>query len=622
MLGNAQLDASKYITKESKLQLQTLSERFDKQFSDNYKKAIALYPANLDKGDTSKKIFGVSEFGWPMYFTTNNAGAAATIRTDQLYTGGNLNLDLSGDNMFIGLWEGDGVRGTHQDLNNRLIVGDFAVFLGSNDETSHATHVAGTMVSSGSNVPQSKGMAYEATLYGYDWNNDYAEMAQRASLGLLVSNHSYGIGVFDNSNNLVVPLYFFGKYNERAKDLDELLYAAPYYQPVIAAGNDRQLASSATNKAGYDMLGGYAMSKNAIVVAAVGQVNNYSSPFSVQMSNFSNYGPTDDGRIKPDISSKGLSVYSLDSDSDDDYSTKQGTSMAAPGVTGTLLLLQELYNDENSNYMKAATLKGLISHSALEAGFTDGPDYKFGWGLLNAEAAASVILNNSTSSLIVENDLLDQDIFSIDVESLGNEPLIITLAWTDPDGNVFYGTPEEMLDDPTPLLVNDLDVRVKQNSTEYFPWVLNPNQTLAGAAKGDNVVDNIEKIEINNASGNYTIEISHKGSLVNNHQNYSLIVTGINSTLSVDKNILSTFSLSPNPNNGEFTISFDSDLNNNDNVLVDIYDMSGRLVYKNSFVNEAVQFNKTINLQGVAAGVYIANISKGGNISSNKIIIE
>jgi hypothetical protein len=59
-------------------------------------------------------------------------------------------------------------------------------------------------------------------------------------------------------------------------------------------------------KGGFDMLTGSSVSKNVLVVAAVNAVATYNGPSSVVMSSFSNYGPTDDGRIKPDISAKEL----------------------------------------------------------------------------------------------------------------------------------------------------------------------------------------------------------------------------------------------------------------------------------------------------------------------------
>lgn len=60
------------------------------------------------------------------------------------------------------------------------------------------------------------------------------------------------------------------------------------------------------------------------------------------MSSFSSWGPTDDGRIKPDIVADGVSVFSTTATHDSSYGYKSGTSMATPNAAGSLLLLQEL----------------------------------------------------------------------------------------------------------------------------------------------------------------------------------------------------------------------------------------------------------------------------------------
>merc|ERR1711974_194031 len=137
---------------------------------------------------------------------------------------------------------------------------------------------------------------------------------------------------------------------------------------------------------------GHSTSKNNLVVAN-GQdanVNADGSLNSVVINSSSSEGPTDDLRIKPDITGNGTGVYSTDSDSNSDYATLTGTSMASPNVTGTLLLLQQHFSSLNGSFMRAATLKGLALHTADDAGIV-GPDAVYGWGLLNAKAAAEVI---------------------------------------------------------------------------------------------------------------------------------------------------------------------------------------------------------------------------------------
>ncbi len=169
--------------------------------------------------------------------------------------------------------------------------------------------------------------------------------------------------------------------------------------------------------------------------------------------------------------------------------------------------------------MKAATLKGLALHTADDAG-TAGPDAIFGWGLLNAKVAVEAIDNDATLSIISELDLTDGSSFSIDVVSDGTNDLIVSISWTDPAGTANGGT-----NSTTPALVNDLDIRVTQGASTYYPFRLTSITTNSNA--GDNFVDPYEKIIISGASGSYTIDVTHKASLSGGNQNYSLIVTGI-----------------------------------------------------------------------------------------------
>ena len=284
------------------------------------------------------------------------------------------------------------------------------------------------------------------------------------------------------------------------------------------------------------MIFGHGNAKNAMTVAAVNEVPNYIDEFSVTMSSFSSWGPSDDGRIKPDISMKGVNVRSTLSTSNTATGLLSGTSMASPGITGTVLLLQQYYNQLYSNYMKSATVKGLILHTADEAGNWPGPDYEYGWGLVNAEKAAIAIRDKnsltSNKSIIDELTLNTGATYTKTVIASGSVPLKISISWTDPKSSTINtGT----VDPTTKYLVNDLDIRVtKDGTTTFYPWKLQSSPSALAVRTGDNFVDNIEVIKIDApTAGDYVITVTHKGTLETSNQNYSLIITGIASDFSL-----------------------------------------------------------------------------------------
>ncbi len=488
---------------------------------------------------------------FPIYLQTTNLGAVITARANHVHTGGSSGLDLNGENMLAGVWDGGKVRESHQLLEGRAVHIDNATSF-----SSHATHVTGTVI--GSEEFQNgtaKGMAPAAETINYAFNTGNVAAEVLAAIndhGLLVSNHSYGVPA-DGGSGSPLPVYLLGKYDNSARLWDQIQFASPYHLPVWAAGNDRGTAHNNQGDLGFDLLTGQSNSKNNLVVAATFQVLNYINANSVNMATFSSWGPTDDGRIKPDISAKGVNTFSSTASTDASYANFSGTSMAAPSVAGALLLLQQHYNNVNSEFMLASTLRGLVIHTADEAGSDPGPDYRFGWGLINTERAASVISNNGTSSTIMELTLNDGDGFEITGQAIPGERLVATIAWTDKQGSITSGQIE---DDDTPMLINDLDIRATdENQDTFFPWILDHIEFTDPATTGDNYRDNVEKIEIDEASGTYTFNVSHKGSLDGGQQVMSLIISGMeNVVLGTPSNEFAQTSIYPNPASSELNV--------------------------------------------------------------------
>ena len=523
------------------------------------------------KNNASTNLVGIDAFGQPKYITTfADPIQAITINTNKVWPGGGLGFNLTGaaDIMThkLSVWDEGVPRPTHYEFGGRVVEKDNAT-----KAVDHSTHVAGIMYSKGLN-PLAKGMAYGIKgAYSYDWFDDESEMAAAAANGLLISNHSYGnISGWDYNDDSTrwefhgrwneKEDYKFGYYDDGAQAMDSIAYNAPNYLIVRSAGNSRgstgpkvgdtywrrdekgkwynagKRPDSLSSNNTYETLPTDVNAKNILTVGAVsGIASGYSKKEDAIITSFSSWGPTDDGRIKPDIVTNGLSVYSTINASDSSYGYSSGTSMASPGAAGSLFLLQELSQQIVPNkFMRSATIKGLAIHTANEAGSYPGPDYRFGWGLLDIGEAATVLSNaltnkNNSSSvdLVYENVLEDKASYSVSVIASGNKPLKATLSWTDIKGTV--GT---SLNDTTRRLVNDLDLKITKDTITYLPWKLNPISPEAPASRAINWVDNVEKVEIDSTlvGNSYTITVNHKNNLVRGQQAYSLIISGAGGT--------------------------------------------------------------------------------------------
>lgn len=508
----------------------------------------------------------------PVYLTTHNANAAIS-------TGANLvrsALAIDGGGVTIGMWDGGSGRATHQEFGTRMVVKDGAAAI------DHATHVGGTLAAFGV-VASARGMAPGAVVDSYDWNSDISEMTSRGATApgqagrIHLSNHSYGFvsGWNDVSNGTRVWEWYgngtastgveqdFGRYNSAAREQDVLAYNAPYYLIFRSAGNDRldnptpgqwvalspgsssvvaydpalHPAGDGQYRGGFETIGYAALAKNVVTVGSVTDAVDGSSRRSLSraaVSTFSSWGPTDDGRIKPDLVANGESVYSSLGGSNTSYGNSRGTSMAAPNATGSAaLLIQHYANLFSGGVMRASTLKGLLIHTADDLGLP-GPDYKFGWGLVNAKAAADLLGDHQAqpSKLRLTEHQLTTTTPSHSHPFVwdGVSPIRATLSWTDP-----AGSSTSTSDLRSPRLVNNLNLKlIGPGGSEHFPYVMPFVGTWtqasmdSAATTGINHTDNVEQVNLAAppAAGVYQAVISFSGTLTNGRQQYSVLIDG------------------------------------------------------------------------------------------------
>lgn len=404
-------------------------------------------------------------------------------------------IDLDGSGVSVLIYDG-GQIGSHPDFGERVTIGPSDTSIVS----SHATHVAGTVGGDGANRPdqQFRGMApgVELISYGFeqpgglqagflfsdpgDLEADYGEAIN--SFGADISNDSIGTNTEPNGFDCA----WQGDYGITSALIDAVvrgsLSGGAPFRVIWSAGNERQGSRCDVEGFGdYYSTAPPAGAKNHITVGALNSNDD-------SVTSFTSWGPTDDGRLKPDLSGPGcqsggdLGVTStLPGGS---YGVLCGTSMSGPTVTGLGALLIQDFRQQfpGAPDMRNSTLKVLLTHTAADVQ-NPGPDYQTGYGSVRIEPAVNFLRSGN----FLEGEVMQSETRFLSVVSRAGDPeLRVTLAWDD-----VPGTPNV-----DPALVNDLDLVVTSPSgVRHFPWTLDPLDPSAAATRdrGDHV-NNIEQV--------------------------------------------------------------------------------------------------------------------------------
>jgi hypothetical protein len=240
---------------------------------------------------------------------------------------------------------------------------------------------------------------------------------------------------------------------------------------------------------------------------------------------------------------------------------------------------------------------------------------------MDVEAAAS-FLQQLGSTTELRETTINSSANSFTLTYTSNQPkLTIAIAWADRPGGVNTNTRE---DDRRADLINNLNLKVTDsNGNDFYPWRLNAVRPSSPATRGVNDVDNIEIVEIDNPSGNYTVTVTWDGTRTGSTQDFSLLVNGVDvGTLNLENtlNLADSIKIFPNPARDFVNISINGQLSG-DRVNVTVFDALGKSVLDSSY-NNSSNFNERLDVSQLNSGLYLVKISDGVSSTTKKLVVR
>lgn len=474
----------------------------------------------------------------PVIGIDNNV-AVGHMRADDVANYFVVGLNGSGHSITVA---DSGIDRDHGDFNGRIQHVESVIWGDSSTEdehSGHGTHVACTVLGNGSRGGYA-GVAPQATLRFQAMEDDSSGNFGGVSMDTLIRK-GYEGNSHIHTNSWGTDGYY-GEYTTSSEDTDsrtsryDQFWSYDGMLVLVSAGNDGPNADTITPPA---------TAKNAV---AVGNHHNRGGGAPSNLADSSSRGPTDDGRIKPDVTAPGSWVRScLSQDASDTggstwssqwYIEYSGTSMAAPNAAGASVLIREyLMEVAGRPSPQGALIKGMLILGAEDTGARDIPNMNEGWGRVNL---ANSLLPGTDSGVWVDDRNTIRSGQTREYEfnlSRGNTPFKAVLTWSDYPGSTWSST----------QLQNNLNmVVIAPDGTEYKGNDFANGRSTTGGDADD--LNNVEVVLIDQASsGVWTIritDVAHGGQ--RSDQPFALAVrgAGVNDLRSDPLPIPASFALS------------------------------------------------------------------------------
>ena len=198
------------------------------------------------------------------------------------------------------------------------------------DDQGHGTHCAGTVAGTGAPTFEHPGMAPQAFLVGVkvlDAGGSGSFATVMAGMQWTV-DHRYEFNIRAASMSLGGP----GPIEWTSDEEDSV---NRYANEMVRAGITMLIAAG--NSVASAQIGTPGSAEDVITVGALDK--------DTSIAVYSSQGPTEEGRVKPNVAFVGSDVMSAQHNSGDGYVAFSGTSMATPGVAGTVALMLQANPD-------------------------------------------------------------------------------------------------------------------------------------------------------------------------------------------------------------------------------------------------------------------------------------